>query len=298
MRNDVFQELKKNIIDSSIFRLTLSNAYVKFGIDSVLMDKFLSIFIDNSHGCIGDVVDQLKFIVNAKKLNLQNKLASYFESSNIKTAQLLLPLIVDSKIIGDIGAGRGMLAYKLLEHNPDLKIILADISQKYLSVEMSTNIEFRLISEEKNLPFKSGEVDLILIIDMLHHSLPHIPELIAQESARVLKPKGKLILIENSYLLNNDQNQLDDLATDDYFFGLSPRQKWLAYAFTEFFGHKIITQTDMPLEFNFKHLEAWATVFEEQGFKTLICKHLDIVPHKFHQLPKGLLISQLTDKYL
>lgn len=219
---------------------------------------------------------------------------SFFELSNTNTAELILPLIADSEIICDIGAGRGMLACKLLEHNPNLKIILADISQKYLSVEVDSNIEFRLIEDQNNLPFRPAEVDTILIIDMLHHTEPHIPDLIAKKAARALKPKGKLILIENSYLLSKGHNLLNAPVAAQSFFKLTTSQKWLAYAFSEFFSHKIITQTNMCLGFNFKPLEAWATVFERQGFKTLTCEYLDVVPHKFHQLPKGLVISQLT----
>lgn len=49
MRNHAYEEIRENIKESSLFRNTLSNAYTKFGIDNVLMDKILSVFVDNSN---------------------------------------------------------------------------------------------------------------------------------------------------------------------------------------------------------------------------------------------------------
>lgn len=104
----------------------------------------------------------------------------------------------------DYGCAKGFIISKMIEINPSLKIVGADVSEVAINVARKKlkNNKFFLLEEGKKLPFKSREFDFVVSLDVIEHV--YDAELIFSEFSRILKPNGK-ILISTPYngLLKN-----------------------------------------------------------------------------------------------
>lgn len=94
----------------------------------------------------------------------------------------------------DVGGGYGRLS-KFLTRFAD-KITLAEPSQQQLDIaeiylKDTPQVDKKLL-QAADLKFKDGEVDLVLVVRVLHHLPDPTPEF--REIARVLKPGGTFLL--------------------------------------------------------------------------------------------------------
>jgi ubiquinone/menaquinone biosynthesis C-methylase UbiE len=105
-------------------------------------------------------------------------------------------------IVLDIGCHNGQRDFRLAPHVK--KIIAFDYNDDWLAQAKEwqkghgiKNIEFIKLSAENPLPFKDGEFDGILFLDVLEHIYNR--DQILKECHRVLKPKATMVLaIPNS----------------------------------------------------------------------------------------------------
>jgi ArsR family transcriptional regulator len=112
-------------------------------------------------------------------------------------AEALLRLM-PPMVIADLGAGEGAFALLLAERAA--KVIAVDTSAKMIEVgrELAArhavkNVEFRL-GDMEELPIEDASVDLVFFSQSLHHALH--PERAVQEAARILKPGGRVVVLD------------------------------------------------------------------------------------------------------
>jgi len=113
------------------------------------------------------------------------------QKANIKTGNIVL----------DIGCGTGFLSLGVAKAvGKNGKAMGIDISEEMmkkakenLSMAGFSNIEFR-VGDAENIPLEDNSVDLVVGNMVLHHC-PN-PESAIEEMARVLKPKGRLVLAD------------------------------------------------------------------------------------------------------
>jgi len=102
-------------------------------------------------------------------------------------------------LILDAGCGYGRVAERLLSR--ETKVVGVDISRKMISY---CNRELRgdftgAIADIGDLPFCDGSFNIIVCVGVLVHV--ESPQQVIQEFARVLKPGGTLITVNNNLLL-------------------------------------------------------------------------------------------------
>lgn len=108
----------------------------------------------------------------------------------------LLGLLGPDWVVGDLGAGTGALCARLAPFAE--RVVGVDRSQEMLQaaeVRLGSiaNVELRH-GELESLPIQNGELDLAILALVLHYVVD--PPRVLAETARVLKPGGKLLLLD------------------------------------------------------------------------------------------------------
>lgn len=113
-----------------------------------------------------------------------------FKWPNIKK---LLP--ENSKInILDFGCGDGKLIQYMKRRNKESLMTGVDVSKKIIEINKRKikNAKFYTVDDGERLPFRSNTFDFIVSTDVIEHV--YNTEDTFKELARVLKPKGKILL--------------------------------------------------------------------------------------------------------
>jgi SAM-dependent methyltransferase len=89
-----------------------------------------------------------------------------------------------SRVI-EVGAGPGMFAEYARRRRPDLVWVATDLAPAPWN---------DAVTDAHSLPFRAGAADVVLGVDILHH-LAH-PRAFFAEAARILRPGGRLAIVE------------------------------------------------------------------------------------------------------
>jgi ArsR family transcriptional regulator len=140
----------------------------------------------------------------------QDKMRSFFDSvagrlgkdyvpgKSWKSVAEALLRLMPPLVIADLGAGEG--AFALLLAQRAKKVIAVDTSARMIEVGREQalrhgvkNVEYRL-GDMEEIPIEDASVDLVFFSQSLHHALH--PERAVSEAWRILKPGGRVILLD------------------------------------------------------------------------------------------------------
>jgi SAM-dependent methyltransferase len=99
--------------------------------------------------------------------------------------EALLRQVPNGASVVEVGAGPGFLSEEARRRRSDLR---------WLATDVTTTDWNDVVADAHRLPLRDASVDAVLGLDVLHH-LAH-PGQFLSESARVLRPDGRLALIE------------------------------------------------------------------------------------------------------
>ncbi len=155
--------------------------------------------LDKSPDRIGHMFDHI-----APTYDFLNHFLSFgFDIFWRKRAVIALNLSAGSNVL-DVATGTGDLSFVVLKQIKELKIIGVDLSSKMLRIATRKRVKkgipedyYRLIKGDAlSLPFKDGVFDAVMIAYGIRN-IPDVEQALS-EFHRVLKPKGKLLILEFS----------------------------------------------------------------------------------------------------
>ena len=183
----------------SLYRITASQ----------LDHAFLTEMLHRSSAEITEAADDddgLRLVLRKRK----DKLRSYFDElagrfgrnylpgrSWKGLAEMLLKLL-PPLVIADLGAGEGTVSLMLAQRAKH--VIAVDNSEKMIEYGSGIarrngvkNLEYRL-GDLEELPLATGEVDLVLFHQSLHHAMH--PKKAVEEAWRILRPGGRIVVLD------------------------------------------------------------------------------------------------------
>jgi ubiquinone/menaquinone biosynthesis C-methylase UbiE/DNA-binding transcriptional ArsR family regulator len=157
----------------------------------------------------------------------QDKMRSFFDSVAGRLGKDFVPgkswkgvaeaflHLMPPMIIADLGAGEG--AFALLLAQRAIQVIAVDNSARMIEFGREEalrhglkNVEYRL-GDMEEVPIDSETVDLVFFSQSLHHALH--PDRAVQEAWRILKPGGRIILLD---LIKHRFEEARELYADEW----------------------------------------------------------------------------------
>jgi SAM-dependent methyltransferase len=189
-------------------------------------------------------------------------------------AGVLLPVIAalpSGSVVLDVGAGFNRFMPRLagLAGREDIKYYASD---PYVTPEgQDSRVPFIAQPGPYQLPEEAGQCDLIVFRAVMHHAVRL--ELMIDEVRRVLRPGGKLLLIEDSFDDGDDAIwdgivPMVDQVLVGAFNDLTAEKKLDFLKFNDWYSNRLYHDwSGMALPFNHKPLSAWRDELARLGMK-------------------------------
>ncbi|MBV9827606.1 MAG: class I SAM-dependent methyltransferase [Alphaproteobacteria bacterium] len=117
----------------------------------------------------------------------------------------------------DVACGTGAFLREIKRNYPRLSVAGLDLSAPYLGVAARRLTEWSRVElvegTAEAMPFGDAEFDVVTCVYLFHELPPRVRQTVAAEIARVLKPGGRLILVDS--LQTGDEPDYDAML--DYF---------------------------------------------------------------------------------
>ena len=167
-------------------------------------------------------------------------------------------------------------------------VALADVYENPAIAALK--LPFVLLRQNELLPFQDASFDHVLVFAMLHHV--EDPLQMVREVKRILRPKGRLHLIETVYGITSEELSSQATALDRSFAALTEEQQRRATMFYDYFGNHVTwyytenPEKYVPVPFNFNTPSFWQEIFKQHGFTILQARPWQVDPASgvFHYL--------------
>ena len=209
-------------------------------------------------------------------------------------------------LIVDLGAGNNVFGAVIAENLSAVEVVGVDIMD-YHEDRGIPNLKYFKQTSPIEIPsqIKDASVDVLTMNAVLHHvSSELVPELM-KEIMRVLKPGGRVILIEDTYspklpFLDNSDDDLNQRFLD--LVGKHGDQFAKDFfAFNDWYANILVHKWDgMATPYEFKSIEEWQELFNQSGFSSSSSSNLGFPKEGFHKPGLGIMVfnkhEELWDK--
>ncbi|MGA2091608.1 MAG: methyltransferase domain-containing protein, partial [Endomicrobiales bacterium] len=292
----------KRIADLEAFiRKTMDQRYVAWGmppglIDSV-MDALLSAQVPSE-----ETIRLVQAIILFSPFNKQMRdtYTSEKGSDNYKLAyahiQPFLMGLPPGALVLDVGAGNNALGKTILTHQPTLHVTGTDIID-YHDQTPVPNLRFIKMDSQTHIPLPDQQADVIVCNAIAHHVAPEIMDSFLSEMSRLLKPGGKIILIENTFSPTLLANEHADQDINEEFGELvrqhGPEFANAYFAFNDWYTNIVIQEIEgIPLPYNFKSIEEWDQLLGDHGFISDTKNHFGFPRYSLHKPSIGIIVMK------
>jgi len=211
-----------------------------------------------------------------------------------------LKALLDGSVVLDFGCGNMALGKEMAAARPGINVIGSDVID-YHEDHGLPNVRFIRQTEAGRLPpeISDESIDAITANAVLHHVSAASRNEFLSELWRVLKPGGRLILIEDTYSLERHLEGLEnvDRPVTDHFIGLV-KQYGESFArdffsFNDWYSNILVHGVDqMPMAYEFNSIEEWSDIFTSWGFSLANqdVRHVGFPKLTFHKPDIGILV--------
>ncbi len=181
----------------------------------------------------------VKYCIDAEQLRIARHFdqTAYQYNSTISLqdgrVQAIFSEMAETENVLDVGCGKGRYATLIKQNFPQVEVHAVDISEEMLRC-IPAHIHTKKASIQ-DLPYADASFDLVFCVEALEHALN--PEAAIQEMVRVLRPGGRLVIIDkNKARLGALQIEswekwfdIQELSTYLQSLHLKTRAEWVSY---------------------------------------------------------------------
>jgi SAM-dependent methyltransferase len=225
----------------------------------------------------------------------QSRLRKYrFRKIKILAARLRPHL--KGPVMLDFGGQTADLFDEVEKGNPDIeKFYVTGINKDESLPGGSKHVEFLTQPCLYATPLSSDCVDTIILSLVMHHIA--CQEDLLKHLAYILKPAGRIILIEDSYPENYSDPDADEIIKR--FFSFNEDYKFGLLSFFDWQGNRITrSHPAVPMVYNYKTMEKWQRLFNKFGFTTKYKKFIGKIDNDQIDLlsPKAFFVFEIPDE--
>ncbi|MFC1647708.1 class I SAM-dependent methyltransferase [Patescibacteria group bacterium] len=198
--------------------------------------------------------------------NLESNIQKKFKDRAKLIQEQVLPHLLFPGNVLDLGCGDGGVGKLIAAKGFDVQ--LADVYEHPQA--MRTGLKHDLLKEGERLPYEDGSFYNIILALVLHHS--DDPDFLLREAKRILKPEGKIILIESEYGIKAEGIDAKLVKEAEFFLNLNDTMQRFSNAYFDHLYNRILHYSDDPSQkvnvpCNFDTPEGWKQRIEKAGLE-------------------------------
>ncbi|RPH25297.1 MAG: methyltransferase domain-containing protein [Bacteroidales bacterium] len=281
------------------FILARAKTYGKYtGLPSEWIPTIIEILTNMSYDselAIKAVQKEFPQLINTSS-EYHEKLRKYRIRKVEQIAERINPFLKNGTVL-DFGGQTTDLLEALINKNERISQgFVNGINKDEIIQNESEKIAFteQISLSETTLGTKS--VDTIIVSLVLHHMNVQEREKLINHFTKILKKKGILILIEDTFSETRVQRECDSI-TDMFLNKFSFEEKMQLLSFLDWQGNRLTRpHPSVPLHYTFKSIEGWCQLFKTFGFnltnEQFFCNvdedSIDLIP------PKAFMVFRLN----
>ncbi len=281
----------------------LTRRYVHWGLPDSLASKIVNTLVDNGDDLAKGREEVYKITNFGSDPQWRNAYAKYQETIKYESAfeqiRKYLEGLKSDAVVVDLGAGNNVFGATMASQLRHVKVVGVDIMD-YHESRAIPNLSYLKQPAPTKLPeeIKAHSVDVITVNAVLHHvDSDLLPGLLA-EIRRVLKPDGKVIVIEDTYSEHLPLQGVTDEALTQGFLNLvhryGPGFAKDFFTFNDWYSNIVVHKWDgMATPYEFRSIEEWQGVFKNAGFFSVDVQNLGFPATGFHKPSLGIVVVRV-----
>jgi ubiquinone/menaquinone biosynthesis C-methylase UbiE len=163
--------------------------------------------------------------------------------------------------IVDVGNATNKFGDYILRRNAGCALFTGTDTHSAPGVLTGERLRFVLQEREDEIPAPDASADVVAFRLFLHHRTTATQEALLREACRVLRPDGRIVIIEDSF---SDGPALHNNALTTKFGALSAEDKLAVLALFDA-SSCLISEVRIPFAFSYRSAEDWVTALREAG---------------------------------
>lgn len=202
--------------------------------------------------------------------------------------------LLDGSLVVDLGAGNNVLGAVMAKRLPGIKIVGVDVLDYHEESDLP-NLGYLKQSSPTQFPseIQPNSVDVITMNAFFHHVSSELVDDLIEDIKRVLKPGGKIVLIEDTYSIDLNADSNSDADLNSKFVSLVKKHgSGFAkdfFAFNDWYANILVHGWDeMAVPYEFRSIEELQILFQRKGFDLGLSKHIGFPSEGFHKPGLGV----------
>ena len=287
-KDDVLRVLSNKKVRENI-RLRLRNYWKSAGLPFEWIDEIIEILSRNNFNediAVSKVRRRFPSITNEKSRDYSVKLKE-FRKVKVMNLSKRISQHFFGRVLADVGGRSDDFSEQIHKINKKIKKFFVTDLGSFTKRSKKPYIDFIVQASQTSVPLNDNSIGTIILSMVLHHLDKRQQKKMIRSVYKSLRPRGKIILIEDTFPENySDTEELSKSSRD--YLKFSKKTKLKILYFYDWFGNRLMRSRDTVLiQYSYRTMEEWRNIFEKEGLKLIYSEfigdnseNIDLFPPK------------------